>query len=294
MTPEDRLRQAIESRTSRVEPSADAFRTIEEKLMDAQHHDNRKRLLIGLGAAAAVIAVVVGALVIADDDDDTSVTADSSTTTESTTTTTTEATTTTVQETTTTTTTTTSPPLQGVNPDLAVFPDPTGSRRFDDPVAAATAFAADLVGYSNPVVGPFAQGDSRSGEVEVRGFAQGQPTIVLLRQLEDDTWFVIGATTESIQLTTPASGDTIASPQPLQGSAYAFEGTVNVRLHVDGVQEPVAETFVTGRGDGVLGDFVGEIGFSNATGATHGVLVLTAEGGEDGAPIQAQVLRVLL
>ena len=60
MTPEDRLRQAIEARTSRVEPSADALSRIEEKLMDAQRSDNRKRLLLGLGAAAAVVAVVVG------------------------------------------------------------------------------------------------------------------------------------------------------------------------------------------------------------------------------------------
>ncbi len=62
MTPEDRLRQAIEARTSRVEPSADALSQIEEKLMDAQRSDNRKRVLLGLGAAAAVIAVVLAAL----------------------------------------------------------------------------------------------------------------------------------------------------------------------------------------------------------------------------------------
>ena len=58
MTPEDRLRQAMEARASGVEPSADALSRIEEKLMDAQRSDNRKRVLIGLGAAAAVAAVV--------------------------------------------------------------------------------------------------------------------------------------------------------------------------------------------------------------------------------------------
>ena len=60
MTPEDRLRQAMESRASRVEPSPDGLSRIEEKLMDAQRSDNRKRLLLGLGAAAAVVAVVLG------------------------------------------------------------------------------------------------------------------------------------------------------------------------------------------------------------------------------------------
>lgn len=288
MTPEDRLRQAIHARTSRVEPSADALTRIEEKLMDTQRHDNRNRLLIALGSAAVILAVVVGALALTRDDDNDPVATDGTTTTTGATTTTEGTTTTTTASTTTTTV------FAGVDPDLPVFPDPTTSQRFDDPKAVATAFIRDFVGFSQPVVGEFAQGDSRSGEVEVRGFAQGAPTLVLVRQLEDDTWFVIGATTDSIRLASPAAGDTITSPQTLTGAAYAFEGTVNVRLYVDGVQEPIAETTVMGRGDGVLGDFSSDIEFTNATDATHGVLVLTSEGGEDSAPIFAQVIRVLL
>ncbi len=252
--------------------------------MDAQPDRNRKRLLIGVGAAAAIVAVVVAALVLTRDDDDPVAT-------DGTTTTTTEETTTTTATEETTTTTVSFP---GVDPDLPVFPDPTTSRRFDDPVALATAFAHDFVGFSDPVVGAFAPGDSRSGEVEVRGFADGAPTIVLVRQLEDDTWFVISATTDSIRLATPEPGATITSPQPLTGMAYAFEGTVAVHLYVDGTQEPIADTFVTGRGDGVLGDFTGELEFEDTTGATHGVLVLTSEGGEDGAPVEASVIRVKL
>src|SRR4029079_9167443 len=96
------------------------------------------------------------------------------------------------------------------------------------------------------------------GEVEVRASADGAPTVVLVRQLEDDSWFVIGSTTDSIQLATPEPRATITSPQELIGMAYAFEGTVNVRLYVDGTQEPVADTVVTGRRDGVLGDFSGK------------------------------------
>ena len=283
MTPEDRLRQAIEARTSRVEPSAGALQNIEEKLMDAQQNDNRKRLLIGLGAAAAIAAVVVGALVLTGDDDDPVVSED-------TTTTTTEDTTTTTEDTTTTTTA----GFQTVDPAVPVFPDPTTSQRFDAPEAAALAFITDFVGFTNPVMGEFAQGDNRSGEIEARPFADGAPTVVLLRQLEDDTWFVIGATTDSIRLESPSGGDTISSPQALAGMAYAFEGTVNVRMYVDGTQEPVGETFVTGRGDGVLGDFEGTLEFTNPAAATHGSLVLTSEGGEDGAPIAAQVIRVAL
>jgi hypothetical protein len=280
MTPEDQLRQAIEARTARVEPSADALSRIEEKLMDAQRSDNRRRVLLGLGAAAAVVAIAIGVVALTDDDEE-PVSSDGTTTT------TTEPTTTTEESTTTTAA------FPTVDPDVPVYPDPTTSQRFDDPVAAAQSFAT-WVGFTEPVVGDFQQGDARSGEVEVRAFEDGAPTVVLLRQLEDDAWWVIGATTESIQLATPEPGATIASPQDLVGQGYAFEGNIAVRLYADGVQEPIAETFVTGRGDGVLGDFSGQLEFSDDSGATHGVLVLNGTSGEDGGATDVAVIRVLL
>jgi Immunoglobulin-like domain of bacterial spore germination len=283
MTAEDRLRQAMEARASHVEPSADALSRIEEKLMDAQRSDNRKRLFIGLGAAAAVVALVLAALVLTDDDDEPVSSDDTATTTTSETTT----------STTTPSSTTTTTAFPEVDPDTPIYPDPTTSQRFDDPVAAATAFAS-WAGYREPQLGSFQQGDNRSGEVELRAFANGAPSVVQLRQLEDDTWFVVGVSTDSIQLSTPQPGDTLTSPQPLEGMAYAFEGTVQVRLYADGVQEPIGETFVTGRGDGVLGAFSGEIEFTNDTGATHGVLALYSQGGEDGSTIQVSAIRVRL
>lgn len=251
--------------------------------MDDQPDTNRKPLWIGLGIVA-VIAVAVGAFLLTRDDDDDPVVAE-----ETTTSTAVDGTTTTDADDTTTTVS-----FPTVDPDLPVFPDPTTSRRFDDPVAAATAFATDLVGMSDPVVGDFQAGDSRSGEVQLRATAEGAPTVALLRQLEDNTWFVIGATTDSIQLATPEPRATISSPQELVGMAYAYEGTVNVRLYVDGTQEPIAETIVTGRGDGVLGDFSGELDYTDTTGATHGVLLLSSAGGQDDSPLEASAIRVRL
>lgn len=248
--------------------------------MEAQPDNTRKRLLIGLAAVAVVAAVIAGVLLLADDDDPSDAIATTST----------EATTTTTDQS--TSSTTSEPPVAALDPDLPVFPDPTASLRFDDPVAAATAFITDLVGFSDPTVGPFQQGDPRSGEVEVRPFPEGAPTVVLLRQLEDDNWFVIGAETDSIRLATPAAREQISSPQPLTGQAYAFEGNVRVRLYADGTEGPIAETFVTGRGDGVLGDFDGELTFDVPAGTTHGVLVLTSAGLEDASAIAAQVIRV--
>lgn len=281
MNPEDRLRAAITARTSSVEPAQDGLHRIEEKLMEAQRATNRNRLLMGVGTAAAAIAAVVGVLALDDDGEKVDAVA---------------TTTTTVPPTTTTTTSDTTSTSEGlaptVDPTLTVFPDPSTSRRFDDPQAVALAFAKEMVGFRDPVIGDFAQGDSRSGEVEVRAFSQGAPTSVLVRQLDDDTWFVIGAIVESIRLDNPPGGATISSPQPLEGAASAFEGHVVVRLFVDGVAEPIAETFVTGRGDGELGDFVGELVFDLPAGAEHGVLVLLEPSAEDGSTNAATVIRV--
>ena len=249
--------------------------------MEAQPN-NQRRVLIGLGAAAAIVGLVLAVLALTGDDDD--VSSDATTTTEATTT----------SETTSSTEGTTTSAFQGVDPDVPIYPDPTTSQRFTDPDAAARAFATDFIGYSSPVFGAFEQGDGRSGEIEVRSGPDAAPSVVLLRQLEDDAWYVVGVTTDSIRLTTPKVGDTLTSPQPLKGQAYAFEGTVNVLLYADGVQEPIGETTVTGRGDGVLGDFSGEIGFTNDTGATNGVLVLLSRSEKDGAPVEMTAIRVRL
>lgn len=277
MNAEDRLRAAIAARTRTIEPSPDGLQRIEEKLMDAERQVTRSRWIAGIASAAAVAAIVVAAVALSADDDP-EVDTIAPPTTEETTTTTADTTTTTVA-------------LPVVDPALAIFPDPATSRRFDDPVALVTAFVDDMVGMTAPVVGEFRQGDNRSGEVEVRGFAQGAPTTVFVRQLEDDTWFVIGAATDSIQPAQPTAGATVTSPITLTGAAYAFEGHVGLRLYADGTVDPIATGFVTGRGDGVLGDYEGELAYA-ATSGTYGVLLYTSEGGEDGAPMEFVAVRL--
>lgn len=279
MTPEDRLRSAINHRTTGVEPSPDALQRIEEKLMSAQRATNRNRVLLGIGAVAAAAAVVVGVLAFTGDDEKIDTAGSTSTTAGG-------------SSSTTPSTSTTTAPTPGVDQAVAVFPDASTSRRFDDPVAASRAFAIELLGFNDPVMGTFAQGDNRSGEVEVRSFAQGAPTTVLVRKLQDDTWFVIGASVASIRLDTPAQGARITSPQPLKGAAYAFEGQVNVRLYADGVADPIAETFVMGRGDGVLADFTGSLDFTAPAGAKYGTLVLYEPSAKDGSTSAATVIRV--
>ncbi len=315
MTTEDRLRQAMQARTTRVDPSADALHRIEEKLVTTRQHDDRKRLIILCSTAAAAVVVVAGILVLNGDgpDDENIAVAVSTTTTEARTTTTetvdkspaptatTSATTATTSATTATTgpTATTTPTTPNptsttvaptfVDPAAPIFPNPTTTRRFHAPEALVAAFASEAVGMTAPIVGDFAQGDSRSGEVEVRGFPESAPTTVLVRQLEDDTWFVTGAVTASIQPDVPAAFDTVVSPLALTGAAFAFEGTVQVTMFADGTDAPVGATFVTGAGD-MLGPYEGEIAFT--TPGAFGWLLYTSEGGEDGAPIEFAAVRL--
>lgn len=284
MTIEDRLRAAITNRTSRVEPSADALNRIEEKLMDAQRSTNRNRLLLGIGATAAAVAVVVGVIALTDDDPQVDTVAPTTTTTA-------------VDDTTTTTaSTTTTAFAPTVDPSIPVWPRVHTSQRFDDPEAAARSFATDFVGMTDPIVGTFLQGDSRSGEVPVQPRADGPVSTVLVRQLEDDTWFVIGATTDDIRLDTPEARSDIDCPVRLTGEALAFEGTVQVAIRDDYTDEPIGTGFVTG-GGGPAAPFDGTVECDLDLlddGVHFGSIVLTTESGEDGSVWQVVVVRVAL
>ncbi|MDP1818396.1 MAG: Gmad2 immunoglobulin-like domain-containing protein [Acidimicrobiales bacterium] len=254
--------------------------------MDEIQDTTQKRVLIGVGVAVAAVAVLLGALVLAggDDDDDGATSASSSTTLSTTTTSTAPS-----------TTTTTAPAAPAITPadlDAALFPDLSGDDRYDDPVDLARAFATETLGFRDDVaVGAFAAGDAQSGEVEVSAI-ETVPTTVLVRKVGDGSWAVIGAVTESIELATPANGSPIRSVQPVLGRAYAFEGQVDVALYADGSEDPIAQTFVTGRGDGVLGPFEGDLEFQVPNGATRGLLVLTSASGEDGSTMAATAIRV--
>ena len=289
MTTEDDLRQAIQARTSQVQPSADALERIEAEVARAQLFDRRRRLALRLTSAAAVIALIVGvAAVVRDEDEVRTDPAEtpSSTTTEPTTTST---------STTTSTTTTTTTFIPTVDAAVPIWPLVDSAQRFDDPVSAARSFAVDFVGMTDPLVGELAAGDARSGEVPVQPRAQGPVTTVFVRQLEDDTWFVIGASTPDIRLDTPATGDGITCPVHLTGEALAFEGVVQVAVRADGVDEPIGTGFVQG-GGGPSAPFDGTVECDTAAagGATHGAIILYSEGGEDYRVWSATVVRVAL
>ncbi len=198
-----------------------------------------------------------------------------------------------------TTTTTTEPTAApttaaAVDTSTAVFPPAASAVRYSDPVAAATAFATDYAGFVNPVVGSFQQGDSRSGEVEVRPRAQGPVTTVIVRQLGPDaSWWVLGAATANITLTDPATQASITSPVTLKGTSTAFEGTVQTQVREDGNNKPLGQGYVTGGSMGQMGPFDGSLAFTQPT-QSYGAVMLSTVSAQDGNVAEVTVIRVRL
>ncbi|HEY8545229.1 MAG TPA: Gmad2 immunoglobulin-like domain-containing protein [Acidimicrobiales bacterium] len=277
MNAEDRLRRALAARARSVEPSPDGLQRIHDKLLEPGGDSDmeitpRNPWFIVAAAAAIVLVLGIGGLLLAGDDG-----GDRTSTADEPGTTTTEATTTTTEPPATTTTT-----GAGVRPEApeapeapegppptdvfqqAVWPRPSSDVRFDDPVAAARSFARYYTGFSDPQVGEYRAGDSRSGEVPVFPLTggQGEETTVLVRQLSDDHWYVVGSVTEDVTVEQPDPGDRLTCPLTLRGTALAFEGTVQVRIDAylpDGRRVEVGSGFVTGSGSPPAAPYEGRI-----------------------------------
>ena len=322
---DERLRQAIEARTTTVQPSVEAgLDRISEKLEATTRlpraagaprspRPQRPPWLLVAAALVLLVAVAGGLLVVREDDGDRVDVIDqpdrpATTATTGTTAPPTTATTEAPDSGASTTVPSTPGPITSVfeiPQDIlvgAVWPRPSSDVRFDDPVAAARSFARYLAHYANPVVGEFRPGDARSGEVPVRPTARGPETTVLVRQLSDDHWYVIGSATEDIVVDRPASGEQLFdSRQPLTGRALAFEGTVHVELLAylaDGRHVSLGETIVTGSGSPPAGPFTGSLEWSPASADMEpvGVLIFSTadESAETGGTWQAVAVPVRL
>ena len=177
---------------------------------------------------------------------------------------------------------------------------------FRDPTATAREFAQRYVGMASPVTF-----DRRSSgdvvEVPV-GFGTGEggrvipdprPTMVVrLRQLAGQgsggPWTVTGAASEQIVVDQPGGGaPVVSSPVAVSGRASAFEGTVSVDVREDDMVhgKALGRGFVTGRGDGVLGPFSGQISF-RSPGRPAGAVVFYEKSMADGSTLRATVVRV--
>ncbi len=269
---ERRLRAALDARAATIEPAGDGLSRIEELTLARTPMTTTQRWILGGVAAAAVLLVVV-VLLLGGGDDGTDVATDETSTT------TTEATTTTTEATTTTTV-----PAPAVDPFAVAFPSPTDSRRFEAPVAAARAYATDVLGFTDLALGDL--GDEVEGdeaEVVVSDREDGPETrIRLLRGGPGGTWFVTGSVTDEIAVAEPAVGAALATPFATRGRALAFEGTVDVLVLAQGDPVPRGTGFVTGSGVPPAGPFEGRLAYAPPAEDVPGVLVFRTLSPEDG------------
>ena len=187
---------------------------------------------------------------------------------------------------------TSEPTPEPEQPASAMWPWAVTGTRFDEPTAAAANFATDFLGFTDPIVGEFLAGDARSGEVEILPRADGEVTVVFVRQAaDDDSWWVLGSAAEGIVVDEPEQGDVVSSPLAVSGTARAFEGTVDVQLRADGNGEPIATSFVTGGAGAELEPFEGTIEFTSP-GDVGGALVMRSLSPEDGSVVEASAVRI--
>lgn len=310
MTTEDRLRRAIADRTDHVEPASDGLANIEETLMQPTPMSHRNKWMMG-GAAAVVVALVaVAALALTKDDDAPQGVA------------TDPAVTTTVAPQVTVTTAsppgtaTTAPPaseptattvpgglgLSESDATTVVWPRPGHEARFDDPVDAVRSFAVFYAGFTDPAVGSFTEGSvypdeaippydpdrAGHGSVEVRpDMDPSSPvTTVQVRLMDDDHWYVVGATTPDISFETLGSDGAGTCPADLHlvGFALAFEGHVDIRVDSfgpDGSRSEIGRGSATGSGVPPAGRFETDVAcddvVSSGPGSDPGVVVMMWE-----------------
>ncbi len=168
---------------------------------------------------------------------------------------------------------------------VAVFPNPSGTTRFDDPAAAAKAFATDYVGFVGPEVGAVS-----ATTVEIRPDPQGPVTLVQVQQL-DGSWWVTGATTANILVASPTPLATITSPVALSGTSTAFEATVQTQVREDGSTTPIGTGYVMGGSMGDMGPFTGSLDFTEPS-TPAGAVILSTSSMENGEVWEATVVRV--
>lgn len=140
------------------------------------------------------------------------------------------------------TTTTTVPTLE----QPALWPAP--EVVFTTPEDAAADFVRSVFSVE-PMLGPYAAGDARSGEIEVFTPGEGRPLsrgLLLVRMLGPaDGWFVIGAANDLVTITSPEVNAVVpAGLLTVEGIAEGFEGTV------------ILTAFRAGRADAVLDEVV--------------------------------------
>lgn len=284
---EDRIRRALDSHDpGPVSPPP--WGDIEQAAAAVKAANRRRRFVMTAVAAGLVVVVGAAAVVMAGRDEGSNVVTDVPSETSLTTTPPPEA------PTTTSTPTTVAPAfpdpatVDGIYPDRTAY-ERSGVAAFADARAAATAFVKDYLGMKTPVL---REAPAEKWTVRPNARASVTTTLTLAQVGEGGPWTVTGATTPGIVVRTPARLATVTSPLSVNGSAWAFEGHVDVQVREDGMRagSKIGQTYVTGGGD-QLRPFSGRVTFRGPLTAA-GAVVFSEASAEDGSLTAATVVRV--
>lgn len=177
-------------------------------------------------------------------------------------------------------------------PDTSTAVFPVGPSAYTEPTAVARAFAEQYIGFTAPIVGEFAAGDPRSGEVPVRTSDLGPVTTVLVRQFDPaGHWWVLGATTPNLVLAQPTVGSPVRSPVTLRGTSTAFEAQIRTEIRQDSTATPLGEGTAMGGSNGEMGPFTDVLAFI-APSQAYGAVMLSTRSAKDGTIAEATVVRV--
>jgi hypothetical protein len=189
--------------------------------------------------------------------------------------------------------------------DDALWPDPAGEL-FTDPVEAARSFVQVVIGVDDPPMSAFVEGEPGAGEVSVARSGTGSEpaarsgiaSVLSLRQLDGEHWFVTGAEQPHyMQIDSPDPLAEVGSPLVVSGQRLSDNGTIVAELRSRSVDAPQLGTTIADAAPGpVL--FSVDLPFDGAVGATPGgvpaVLVVHDDPGVDqGVPsFAAQLVRL--
>ena len=126
----------------------------------------------------------------------------------------------------------------------------------------------------------------------IRPYGGGVATTVsLVASPGGTTWWVVGATTPVISVSTPARDATISSPVTVSGRSTAYEGVVNVDLREEGTLTSFASARVMGGSMGAMGPFHSQLSFATPS-TSFGAVIFEVRSPKDGSYIGATVIRV--
>jgi Immunoglobulin-like domain of bacterial spore germination len=270
---EDRLRTAVHTHAAGVQADDRSLETIRTRVRAAKHR--RRAILAGAGIAAAV-AVAVAVPRLADQGRIDTIDSPRPTTT--------------VEPPATTapppgtSSTTVPPPPSSIDADQVLWPDPAGELTAD-PLDAVRGFLGQQLDISDPPLSQFRETEPGVGVVDVHARGESGQTldrvasIVTLRRLDGEHWFVTGAHSDELDIDAPEPLATVSSPFTVSGRARGFEGTVNARVlaRFDGggvESEPATGT----GGSESLEPFSAEVSFV-ATGTQRGVVYAATDSG---------------